>query len=84
MEKRRRKREEKARLMESELYGITLLDIKKKQSDNRVFLCLVRAILLFLAVYGTIVGLAASFDLPFNTPLVAITLLLLSIMSSFI
>ena len=84
MERRRRKREEKARLMESELYGITLLDIKKKQSDNRVFLCLVRAILLFLAVYGTIVGLAASFDLPFNTPLVAITLLLLSIMSSFI
>lgn len=84
MEKRRRKREEKARLMESELYGITLLDIKKKQSDNRVFLCLVRAVLLFLAVYGTIVGLAASFDLPFNTPLVAITLLLLSIMSSFI
>ena len=84
MEKRRSKREEKARLKEGALYGITLLDIKKKHSDNRIFLCLVRAILLFLAVYGTIVGLAASFELPFNTPLVAITLLLLSIMSSFI
>ncbi len=84
MIKRRRKLEEKKRLNEAESYGITLLDIRKNHSDNRVFLCLVRALLLFLAVYGTIVGVVASFELPFSVPIVVVSLLVLSLMSSFI
>ncbi|MCR4611119.1 MAG: transglutaminase-like domain-containing protein [Lachnospiraceae bacterium] len=84
MNNRRRKREEKERINDANVYGVTLLDIRKKHSDNRLFLCLIRAILLFLAVYGTIVGLAASFDLPFYAPVVAISLFALSLLSSFI
>ena len=84
MIKRRRKLEEKKRLNEAESYGITILDIRKNHSDNRVFLCLVRALLLFLAVYGTIVGVVASFELPFSVPIVVVSLLVLSLMSSFI
>lgn len=78
------KREEKARNTEAEIYGIVLGDIKKEHGDNRVFLCFVRGILVFLAVYGTIVGLAASFELPFSVPLVALTLLVISLFSAFI
>lgn len=84
MNKRRKAREEKNRINEAETYGITLLDIKKNRSDNRVFLCLVRALLLFLAVYGTIVGVVASFELPFSVPIVVVSLFVLSLMSSFI
>lgn len=84
MNRRLKKKEEQYKLHDENVYGIALLDIKKKSSDNRLFLCLVRAFLLFLAVYGTIVGLAASFELPFSTVIVLPSLLLLSIASSFI
>ena len=84
MNSRQRKKEEQNRINESLVYGITLSDIKKKHSDNRFFLCLVRAILIFLAVYGTIAGLVASFELPFNVPLVIISLAVLSLIASFI
>ena len=81
---RQQKKEDKARENDAKLYGIAMLDIKKKSSDNRLFLCLVRAILLFFAVYGTIVGLAASFNLPFSPIIVAPCLFVLSLFSSFI
>ncbi len=84
MNKRQQRKEEKARIHDQNVYGIALLDIKKDSSDNRLFLCLVRAILLFLAVYGTIIGLAASFDLPISHIVVAPSLFILSLFSSFI
>lgn len=81
---RQQKRENNARHNDVTTYGIAMLDIKKSSSDNRLFLCLVRAILLFFAVYGTIVGLAASFNLPFSAIIVAPCLFVLSLFSSFI
>lgn len=69
---------------ESESYGVTLLSINKGSSDKRVFLCLVRAILQFFAVYGTIVGLAASFELEFSTPTVVLSLVIVSVFTAFV
>ena len=75
--------------IDSELdkYGITYLEGSFKKDnllEGRIFLCLMRAILLFLASFGTVGSLVSAFDLPYKMIPVTAIILLLCIYIAFI
>ena len=51
---------------------------------SRLFLCLIRGILIFFACFGTVGAAVSSFGLRYNVPFVAISILLISMFVAFI
>ena len=86
--KKRLSRAEKAeaarRAAELERYGFAIGDISSAHRPNRFFLCLIRALLIFMASFGMIGALVSSFGLPFSMPLTILGLLVLSFLSAFL
>ncbi|MBR5420246.1 MAG: hypothetical protein IK115_03750 [Lachnospiraceae bacterium] len=78
------KRELSFRSGDEESYGFSLGDVKSLRSSNRFFLCFIRAILIFLACFGTLGGLVSSFGLPFSLPVVALGIFFLSLITAFL
>ena len=82
-----KKKEKKLFDEELSANGIALGEIKYQNSpimQSRAFLCIVRALLIFMASAGTICGTVSSFHLAFNVPLVLISILAISIYIAFI
>ncbi len=51
---------------------------------NRFLICLFRGLMVFLACYGSIVGLVEAFQIPYNPTAVTIAFLLISLVASFL
>ncbi len=79
-----RRQELKKRAASLEADGLALGDIRMGEAPNRFSMCLIRAILVFMAVLGTIGGLASAFALPFSLPAVLIGFAILSTFSAFL
>ena len=79
-----KKREEKQRRRDAEAYGVVLNRITIDHFDNRGLLCLVRGLLVFLAVYGTLGAVVAAFGLSFHKGLVITALFLLALLAAFV
>ncbi len=78
------KKELKKRAIELENYGVALGDITSSREQNRFFLCFIRALLIFMASFGTLGALVSSFGLPFSMPIVIIGLFGLAFLSAFL
>ncbi len=75
--------EEKREATELTSYGLCVGEPYTEGERGRAYLCLVRGLLVFLATFGTIGGLTASFGLSFNPVTVGIGLLLISVTVAF-
>ncbi len=51
---------------------------------KRFFICLLRGLMVFLACYGTVVGVVEAFDIPYNTTAVTLFLFFISLFASFL
>ncbi len=65
-------------------YGILLGSVRAEQNEPRLFLCAVRGLLIFFAVFGTLGGLVSAFDLEYNRVGVAALLFAISMFIAFI
>lgn len=74
----------KAKEKELMEYGLTVGDIKSGEKKHRLLILLSRALLIFLALFGTIVGFGEAFSLPYNKAFVIISFAILSLAVSFI
>ena len=54
------------RTAELDNYGISLNMIKAETREPRLFLCVIRGVLVFMATFGTICGIASAFELDFD------------------
>jgi len=79
-----RRRELKKRAAELTEKGLVLGDIRMGDAPDRFRMCLIRAILVFMAVLGTIGGLVSAFSMPFSMPAVLIGFAILSTFSAFL
>ncbi len=79
-----RRREEAQRERELSLYGMTLEDVRMEPRPGRFFLCLIRAILIFMASFGMMGALVSSFKLSFSYPVVITGLFILSFLTAFL
>ncbi len=79
-----RKKELKLREEELNAFGMTVGDISTDRTPNRFYLCFIRALLIFMAVFGMTGGLVSSFDLPFSVIGVAAVVFVLSLFSAFL
>lgn len=64
--------------------GILLGNISTNKNTNRVYVCLIRACLIFLACYGTVGAVVSAFGLSYNYFLVIPFLLVLSTCTAFL
>lgn len=64
--------------------GLRLGDISTNRSTNRVFICLIRACLIFLASFGSIGALASAFQLDYYFIPVVLIFLVLSLCTAFL
>lgn len=64
--------------------GFYVGDIHNEDGTKRFFICLLRGLMVFLACYGSIVGLVEAFDIPYNSTVVTIFFLLISVFASFL
>lgn len=65
-------------------YGFSIGEPQSDQVKGKVFLTLIRGILVFLSTYGVIGGLCSSFGLPYDPFTVGALLLLISVTIAFI
>ena len=79
-----RRREEAQRTRELAQYGMTLEDVRMESRPGRFFLCLIRAILIFMACFGMMGAVVSSFKLSFSYPVVITGLLVLSFLTAFL
>lgn len=64
--------------------GVYLGEISPSRVPNRVFICLLNGILIFLASFGTVGATVSAFGLPFYFPVVCLSLLVISMYIAFI
>lgn len=64
--------------------GLYVGAIHNEDGLNRFFICLLRGLMVFLACYGTIVGLVEAFQIPYNPTVVTIAFLFISLFASFL
>ena len=86
-DKIRDKKQNKIYAAELEASGISLSSISYKSSglkDSRIFLCIVRALLLFFTSFGTIGSVVSAFDAPFKPLIVMIFALVICFLIAFI
>ncbi|MCR4792012.1 MAG: transglutaminase-like domain-containing protein [Lachnospiraceae bacterium] len=76
------RRELKKRDKELETRGVAALDFSRDKTPKKYVAVLLRGLLIFLGAYGTIWGLASSFDLAYNPVKVFVWLLLMSVFSA--
>ncbi|MCR4586004.1 MAG: transglutaminase-like domain-containing protein [Lachnospiraceae bacterium] len=69
---------------ELEQYGVGLGDVRPLDQPGRFYLCFLRAILIFLAVYGMLAAIVTSFGLPFSKPILLTGIMLLAFISAFL
>ncbi|MCR5120655.1 MAG: transglutaminase-like domain-containing protein [Lachnospiraceae bacterium] len=86
MKKERRKKQKIDRkyLKELEIYGAGLSDVRPLDQPGRFYLCFLRAILIFLAVYGMLAAIVTSFALPFSKPVMVLGIMVLAFISAFL
>lgn len=60
--------------------GVYIGDIHNKDGHHRLFICLLRGMLVFFACYGTVVGVIEAFSLPYNMPLVTVFFFFISML----
>ena len=77
------RKEEKLIEVKAKDYGVALRAPYSEHTGGRAFLTLVRGVLIFLAVFGTVGGLTASFGLKFNPVSVGVSLLVISVAVAF-
>ncbi len=65
-------------------YGVTLGEITPGHQAGRFFSCLVRAILIFMAVAGTVLCSVTPFGISFNIGVVLVAILIMSLYVSFL
>ncbi|MCQ2522597.1 MAG: transglutaminase domain-containing protein [Lachnospiraceae bacterium] len=78
------KRQLKVKAKTLQEYGVVLGEITPGHQAGRVLSCLARALLIFLGVAGTLFCTVTPFDLPFNMPLVFLSLAVMSLFVSFL
>ena len=64
--------------------GLYVGAIHNQDGLNRFLICLFRGLMVFLACYGSIVGMVKAFDIPFNSTAVTLAFLILSLVASFL
>ena len=64
--------------------GLLLGDIKTNRNTSRIFICFIRAFLIFLASFGTVGALVSAFQLDYYFFPVILTLLVLSLFIAFL
>ena len=64
--------------------GVYLGEIHENSPRMRAFICFLRGFIIFLGTYGTLVGLLKAFDLPFNTLILALAFLFISMYVAFL
>lgn len=64
--------------------GLYVGAVHNEDGLNRFFICLLRGLMVFLACYGTIVGLVEAFHIPYNPTAVTIAFLFISLFASFL
>ncbi len=65
-------------------FHVSLENVQMEKTPERFFLCLIRGLLIFMAVYGTLGALVSSFGLSYSLPLVFFGLLFFSLSSAFL
>ena len=75
-----------AKLIKEELdaYGFSIGEPTCDAARGKVFLTLIRGLLVFLSAYGVIGGLCSSFDLPYDPLRIGVMLFLISVTIAFI
>lgn len=71
-------------LKELEQYGAGLTDVRPLDQPGRFYLCFLRGILIFLAVYGMLAAVVTSFGLPFSKPVMIFGIFTLAFISAFL
>ena len=64
--------------------GVYLGEIHENSPRMRAFICFLRGFIIFLGTYGTLVGLLKAFSLPFNTLILALAFLFISMYVAFL
>lgn len=64
--------------------GLYIENVHNPGGQKRLVICLLRGLMVFLACYGTIVGLVGAFGIPFHHPIVFLSLLAISLFTAFL
>lgn len=64
--------------------GLYVGTVHNEDGLKRFAICMLRGLMVFLACYGSVVGLVKAFDIPYNSMIVTLFLLFISLFASFL